>query len=172
MFVNLAFPSGLERRDYKPSSSTPVKNDESGRGSRGGNDSRNFSVYIDISAWRSRNLDIGLHISAVYPLNNLLRWVSQNLRDDRELVNMVFTWKEGRSPEHLGKNASCAPHVNGVAIFLPCQHDFWGPVISCHDIAGHLVVLLPRESKITNFKITIVVNEEILGLQVTMDNTG
>jgi len=35
-----------------------------------------------------------------------------------------------------------------------------------------LVVLFPRESKVTNFKITVVVNEEILGLQVTMDNTG
>lgn len=116
--------------------------------------------------------NIGPYIPAVYPLDNLLRRVTQNLCNNRELVNMVFTWKKGRPPEHLGKNASCAPHVDCVAILLPCQHDFWGPVISCHDIASHLVVLFPRESKVTDFKIAVVVNEEILGFQVTMDNTG
>lgn len=35
-------------------------------------------------------------------------------------------------------------------VFLPCEHDFWGPVVACWDVTGHLWILNPRQTKIAN----------------------
>lgn len=85
---------------------------------------------------------------------------------------MVLAREEGLSLEHLGKDASSAPNVDLDVVFLPCEHDFGGAVVSCGDVASHLGVLDSSEAKVANLEIAVFVDQNVAGLEITVDDAG
>ena len=114
----------------------------------------------------------GAHILASNGLDDIVRWCAQQLCDDRELIDMIFTREQWFPLQHLREYARRAPHVNLGIIFLPSEHDFGSAVVSGRDIARHLRVLYPRETKITDLEIAVLIDEDVAGLQVAVDDTG
>lgn len=105
-------------------------------------------------------------------LHNIIWWSSQQLCDDGELVDMVLSREQGLSIQHFSKDATGAPYVHFNIIFLPCKHDLGRSVVSGRDIAGHLRILESCKTEVADFQITILVDKNVTGLEVTVNNAG
>ena len=108
------------------------------------------------------------HIRVVYALLDFLGRVSEELRDQGELVDVVLSGKEGPCQVHLCKDTSCAPDIDLVAVLLPCQHDLRRSVPPRYDVAGHVVLLLPREPEVDDFQVAILVYEDVARFEVAV----
>lgn len=85
---------------------------------------------------------------------------------------MVLSGEERLAVKHLGKDTACTPNVDLDIVFLPCEHDLGGAVVSCGDVACHLGILNAGKTEITNLEVTVFVDENIAGLQVAVDDAG
>jgi hypothetical protein len=54
---------------------------------------------------------------------------------------------------------------------LPCEHDLRGSVVSRGDIASHLRILDTGQTEVTDLQIAVLVDQDVAGLEITMDNT-
>lgn len=90
----------------------------------------------------------------------------------------IFAGKQWFTAQHLGKDASHAPNVYGLCVFLEREHDFWCSIPSGRHVFGHeprVVICRSRRSskaKIAHFEIAIRVQQEIRRFQVPMQNVG
>ena len=105
-------------------------------------------------------------------LDNIIGGCTEKFGNDGELVHVVLSREERLALEHLGENASCTPDINLNIVLLPCEHDLRRSVVSGGDIAGHLRVLDTGEAEIANLQIAVLVDENVGGLEVTVDDTG
>lgn len=121
---------------------------------------------------RTNQLHEWTYILAIHSFHDLFGRLAQGLSDKRKLVHMVFSREERLSWHHFRQNAPDTPDIYSIAIFLPCQHDLRCSIVSCCDIACHLVVLLSSQSEIADFQITIFVDQEIAGFKVTVNHPG
>lgn len=85
---------------------------------------------------------------------------------------MVLSWEQRLALEHLGKDAACTPDVDLNVVFLPCKHDLRGAVVAGGNVAGHLRVLYTGQAEIADLQITVLVHEDVAGLQVAVDDTS
>lgn len=85
---------------------------------------------------------------------------------------MILAREEWLSFQHLCENTPGTPNVHLNVIFLPCEHDFGRAIVSRGDVAGHLWILYPGKAKVANFQIAVLVDEDIAGFEVAMDDTG
>lgn len=111
------------------------------------------------------------YVLAADALNDVVRWSAEQLGNDGELIDVVFAGEKRLALEHLGKDAACTPDVDLNVVFLPGEHDFWGAIVSCRDIARHLRVLDSGQAKVANLEIAVLVDENVARLQVTMHDT-
>lgn len=74
------------------------------------------------------------------------------------MTRTVFSREQGSSFEHLCKDATRAPNIDGDVVLLPCEHDFWSTIVSCRDISRHLWVLYPGQTEIADLEIAIFVH--------------
>lgn len=118
-----------------------------------------------------QRLDESERVLGADGLDDLIWWGTEQLSNDGELVDVVLAWEERLAFEHLCKDASCTPHVNSHVVFLPGEHDLGGTVVTCADVAGHLRVLDTGETEIADLEIAVLVDENVAGLQVTVDYT-
>lgn len=95
------------------------------------------------------------------------------------LIDGRGPWKHGLSIEHLSNEAAQCPYIDRLAIVLASEQQFGSPVPPCGDIISHdnsfLIIGLLHESnqaKITQFGVTIFVDEDVGRLQVAMDQAG
>jgi hypothetical protein len=105
-------------------------------------------------------------------LDNIIWRGTEKLRNDGELVDVVLSGEQRLSLEHFREDAARAPDVHLDIVLLPREHDLRCSVVPCGDIAGHLGVLYTGESEIANLEIAVLVDEDVTGLQITMDDTG
>lgn len=112
------------------------------------------------------------HIFGADGLNNIVRGSSQQLGDYAKLIDVIFSGEERLALQHLGKNAPGAPDVNLNIVLLPSQHDFRGTVVSRRDVARHLRVLDSGEAEIADLQVAVLIDENVAGLEVTVDNAG
>jgi len=110
------------------------------------------------------------YVLAAYRLNDLVGWGAQQLCNDGELVDVVLAWKQWFPFQHLRKDTPCAPYVNLHIVLLPCEHNLRRAVVSRRHISRHLWVLDARKAKVADFQVAILVDEDVTGLQVAMDN--
>ena len=103
---------------------------------------------------------------------DIVGWSAQELGDNRELINMILAWKEWLALQHFRKNASRAPNVHLDIIFLPRKHDFRRSIVPRRYITSHLRVLYPGQTKITDFQVAVLVDEDIARFQVSVHDTG
>jgi hypothetical protein len=73
--------------------------------------------------------------------------------------------------QHLCKDTTGTPDVNFNIILLPCEHDLRRSVISRGDISGHLRILNSGQAKVADLEITVLVDEDIAGLEIAVDDT-
>lgn len=112
------------------------------------------------------------HILTADALNDIVWRSSQQLRNDGELVHMVLSWEQWLALQHLRKDAPCAPNINLHIVLLPCEHDLGRSVVSSRDVTRHLRVLYTGQTKVANLEVTVLVDEDVARLQVTVNDTG
>lgn len=84
---------------------------------------------------------------------------------------MVLSGENGLALEHLGENAAGTPDIDLDVVLLPSEHDLGGAVVTSRDITSHLRILDAREAEIANLQVAVLVDQDVAGLQVTMNNT-
>lgn len=112
------------------------------------------------------------YIFAADGLYDILRRSSKKLGDDGELIDVVLARKEWFAFQHLGKDTTGTPDVDLYIVFLPCQHDLWRPVVARRNITSHLGVLDTSQTKVADFQITVLVDQDVAGLEVAVNHTG
>jgi hypothetical protein len=85
---------------------------------------------------------------------------------------MVLSWEKRLALEHLSEDAAGAPDVDLDVVLLPRKHNLRRAVVSRRDIAGHLRILNASEAKIADLQVAILVDENVAGLQISVDDAG
>lgn len=85
---------------------------------------------------------------------------------------MVLAGEERLALEHFGKDAPGTPDVDLDAVLLPGKHDLGGAVVARRDVAGHLGVLDTGETKVTDLEVTVLVDEDVAGLEIAVNDTS
>ena len=117
-------------------------------------------------------LGLVAYVFAADGLDNIIWGSTQEFCDDGELVDVVLSREERLALEHLSEDAASTPDVHLHIVLLPCEHDLGRSIVSGGDIAGHLRVLDTGEAEIANLQIAVLVDENVGGLEVTVDDTG
>lgn len=119
-----------------------------------------------------QRLDESERVLASNGVDDIIRRGSEKLRNDGELVDVVLAGEKGLALEHLSKNATGTPDVHLDIVFLPCEHDLGGSVVSGGDVSGHLGVLDTRETEVADLQIAVLVDKDVAGLEITVDDTS
>eukprot|EP00408_Alexandrium_pacificum_P006120 CAMPEP_0171220212 /NCGR_PEP_ID=MMETSP0790-20130122/34120_1 /TAXON_ID=2925 /ORGANISM="Alexandrium catenella, Strain OF101" /LENGTH=172 /DNA_ID=CAMNT_0011686097 /DNA_START=243 /DNA_END=762 /DNA_ORIENTATION=- len=97
--------------------------------------------------------------------------------DDLELVLRGASWEERPPADHLCKDAADRPDVDGLRVVNPRAEDLGGAVPPSAHVFRHragLELLVreahAREAKVRDLEIAIRVDEQIPGLQVSVDH--
>lgn len=114
----------------------------------------------------------GTHVFAGNGVDDIVWGSAEKLGDDRELVDVILAREEGLALEHLGEDAAGTPDIDLDVVLLPGEHDFGGAVVTSRDIASHLRILDTRKAEIANLQVAVLVDQDVAGLQVTVDDTG
>ena len=104
--------------------------------------------------------------------DNIVWRCSQQLGNDRELVDVILSGEEWLALQHFCEDASSTPDVHLHIVLLPGEHNFWCSVVSRRDVAGHLRVLNSRKTEVTDLQIAVLVHEDVGRLQIAMNDTG
>jgi hypothetical protein len=105
-------------------------------------------------------------------MDDIVRRGSQQLGDDGELVDVVLAGEERLALEHLSEDAAGAPDIDLDVVLLPGEHDLGGAVVAGGDVAGHLGVLDAGEAEVADLQVTVLVDEDVAGLQVAVHDAG
>ena len=105
-------------------------------------------------------------------MNNIIRGCSKEFSDNGELINVVFPWEQRFSFKHFRKYTSRTPDIHLNIILLPREHNLWRTVVPCGDITGHLGILNPSKTEITDLEVTVLVDQNVARLQVAMDDAS
>jgi hypothetical protein len=80
--------------------------------------------------------------------------------------------REKRPPQHhFRKDTTSTPDIDLSIISLPGEHDFGCSVVSGADVAGHLRPFKTSLTKITEFEITVLVDQNIALFEFTVEDT-
>ena len=85
---------------------------------------------------------------------------------------MILSGKQGLALEHFRKDAACTPDIDLNIVFLPCEHNFRCAVVAGGNVSGHLGVLYTGQAEIADLQIAVLVDKDVAGLQVTVNDTG
>ena len=105
-------------------------------------------------------------------MDNIIRWSTEELSNDGELVDVILSWEQWLALQHLGEDTSCRPDVDLDVVLLPCKHDLWRSVVSRRNVTGHLWVLNARKTEIANLQVAVLVDEDVGWLEIAVDDTG
>lgn len=133
------------------------------------------SIWIDV--FPCYRLPLALLNFPVRVLGELFRRATQVLDDFLELVRQVFPRHEGLATVKLRHNAPNGPHIHRLSVAARTQNEFWGTVpagshVVCDGLRGEFVgsTKSARESKVADFEISPVADEDVAWLQVSVDN--
>lgn len=110
------------------------------------------------------------HVFAADGVNHIVWRSTQELCDDRKLIDVILSGEQGLSLQHLREDASRTPNVHLHVVLLPCKHDLGGAIVPRRYITGHLWVLDTGKAKVADFQIAVFVDEDVAGFEVAMDN--
>ena len=105
-------------------------------------------------------------------MDNIIWWGTEQLSNDRELVDVVLSWEQRLALQHLGEDTSRRPDVNLDIVLLPCKHDLWRSVVSRRNITSHLWVLNAGKAEIANLQVAVLVDKDVGWLEIAVDDTG
>ena len=102
-------------------------------------------------------------------MDNIIWWRSQELSDDGELVDVIFSREQWFALQHLCEDAARTPDINLHIVLLPCEHNLWRSVVSRGDISGHLRILNTCETEIADLQVAILVYKNVARLKISVD---
>jgi hypothetical protein len=103
-------------------------------------------------------------------VDNIVWWSTKELSDDGELIDVVLSREQRLAFQHLCKDAARTPDINLNIILLPCEHNLRGSVVSRGDITGHLGILNTGQTKVADLEIAVLIDEDVAGLEIAMDD--
>lgn len=104
-------------------------------------------------------------------MNNIIWWGTEEFSNYGKLVDVILSWEQRLALKHLSKDASSTPDINLNIILLPCKHNLRCSVISGGDITSHLGILNTGKTEIANLEIAVLVDKDVAGLQIAMNDT-
>lgn len=104
-------------------------------------------------------------------LDDIVWGCSQKLGNDGKLVHVVLAGEQRLALEHFCENAASTPDIDLHIVLLPREHDLGCSVVARRDISSHLRILYTREAEIANLQIAVLVDEDVAGLQISVNNT-
>lgn len=105
-------------------------------------------------------------------VDDIIGWCAEELGDDGELVDVILSGKEWLALQHFGKDAAGTPNVDLDVVLLPCEHNLGRAVVARRDVASHLRILDTGQAEVANLQITVLIDENVGWLQVSVDDTG
>lgn len=114
--------------------------------------------------------------SSHVPCRNQFGSQSNNILEDFvELVNFRITRKQSSTGGHLGKYTTSRPNVHRDRVRLRTQEDFRSTIPQGDDFMGVRTDWNTKgsgKSKVSKFQAPVRVNQKILWLKITMDDTA
>jgi hypothetical protein len=112
-------------------------------------------------------------------LDKFLPWRSHQLSDHHHLFLFILGGQERLAADELCQDATNTPNIDGSRVLSPGENDFGRTIPPCGNIVSQGSILshqganvCPRQSKVTNLQITVAVDEQISGLQVTKNDAA
>mmetsp|Transcript_20246 Transcript_20246/g.41378 ORF Transcript_20246/g.41378 Transcript_20246/m.41378 type:complete len:239 (-) Transcript_20246:447-1163(-) len=101
----------------------------------------------------------------------------QHVDDQPQLVQVVTPGEERLAPDHLCEDATDSPHVDGRRVVLVLHEQLRCSVPACHHVfceahvlGLHVGVDRPRQSKVTDLQVAILVDEQVARLKVAVEH--
>ena len=85
---------------------------------------------------------------------------------------MIFAGEQWFALQHLGEDATRAPDIYLDVVFLPCKHDLRSSIVPRRHVAGHLRVLDTGKTKVADFEVTVLVDEDVGGFKIAVNHAG
>jgi len=96
--------------------------------------------------------------------------------DEVDLFDVVLTGEHDFSAHDFSKSAACGPHVDLMRVFVTREHNLGSTIVASHDVLGQIFTLLfaqvATEAKVTDFEITVLVQQNVTRLEISMNNIG
>lgn len=124
-----------------------------------------------ISLWQLPNVFPGQIISDESHI--FVGWCSEYRNSSFDLIKIVITREKWCSSKQLSKDAADGPHIKSVGVVRSVQDNLWGTIPSSNDVlskCGGSLLVSSGQTKITNFQITVFVEEQVAWLQISMDD--
>jgi hypothetical protein len=89
------------------------------------------------------------------------------------LIKIILSGEQRRPSKKLRKNTANTPHIDLLRVLTRAQNYFRSAVPSCNDVLGQIIHSLIKSScqpQIANFQISIFVQEEVAGLEVSVND--
>lgn len=115
---------------------------------------------------------VGAYVFAGDAVNDVGRRVANQFGNDRELVDVILSREQRRTGNHLGEDTANTPDVNGHIVLLPRKHNFGSTVVTSGDVSSHERILDTSQTKVADLEIAVLVNENVAGLQITMNDSS
>lgn len=99
---------------------------------------------------------------------------AEDAEDLEDLVNLGVTWEEGLAGSHLGEDAADGPHVDTSGVLAATEQDFGRAVPESDDlvsVSAERNTESAGQTKIGQLEVAFLVDEQVLRLQVTVQNT-
>lgn len=131
-----------------------------------------MSVKLCVRARSGLKTQWEAYVFARDSVDNIIGRGAKKFSDDGELVDVILSGEQGLAINHLRKNAPGTPDIDFDVVLLPGEHDLRSAVVSRRNVASHLRILKSGKTKIANLEIAILVDQDVTGLQVSVDHAG
>lgn len=103
-----------------------------------------------------------------------LSWSAKNAEDLEDLVDLGVAWEERFAGGHLGEDAANGPHVDTSGVLTTTEQNFWRAVPESDDlvsVSAERNTECAGQTKIGQLQVAFLVDEQVLRLQVTVQDT-
>lgn len=135
---------------------------------------------FEVLGWVSRS-ELGEGFFVVLQLENsrpdlvFFSGSSVELEDFEDLIDFGVSHEEGFLFDHFSEDASCGPHINSKRVLLLPHQNFWRSVPESFDFVSESFNRDSEssgETKIGDLDISFLVNQDILWLEISMDDSS
>ena len=103
-----------------------------------------------------------------------LSWSAKNAEDLEDLVDFGVAWEERLAGGHLGEDAANGPHVDTSRVLTTTEQNFGRAVPESDDlvsVSAERNTECAGQTKIGQLQVAFLVDEQVLRLQVTVQDT-
>jgi len=91
-----------------------------------------------------------------------------------DLLDVVLSGEHNLSIHDFSKWASRRPDVHFLGVLVTRKHNFWSSIVSCDDVLCQVFSFLfaqaSAETKVTNFEVAVLIQQDVAWLQVSVNH--